>query len=225
MNNGLVKKLPAQQGIASPFLIAGAVIVGLIVLGVASGAVKFSGYVKYDDKKDSPQTESTSEETATPTPEPTPEAKLNPEAFVDEKGFTISYPEGWKLRDETAGGTMYKPSDTKPGQGEALVGVYVGPAGELADSKLSTIGDIHKAVIKQQFSSVNVLDEKETKIGDLDAYQIDFTGSINGEELKGKYFVVKSGSDVYAIIGTANAGMWGDYEDDIDASIQTFKLN
>lgn len=224
-----MNKLSAQQkGVVSPLVIGGVVVLGIIVFLIASGSFKFSGYIKTDQNK--PQENQTAVQTPKSTPKPTeepkPEVKLNPEAFTDSKlGFSISYPEGWKAKSATTNATFYKPSDTKGGdQADAMVSVASGDLGELKDSKLPTIADLHKVYIKKQFSNVEFTGEKEVKINGQDGYELGFTGSVNGENMKAKYTVLKSTKSVFVIIEMANIGMWKDLETELDASVQTFKI-
>lgn len=223
-NNKLVNKYSAQQkGIVSPLLIGGVVVVGIIVFLIASGTLKLSGYVKVDDQNTS-KTE-TQNEQAAPTEKPKLDVKLNPEPFTDSKlGFSISYPEGWKVDSATTNATIYKPSETKgAGKADAIITIFSGSAGELQDTKLATIADLHKVQLKKLFSDVTIIKEGETKVGDQDAYEMEFTGVMNGENMHGKYMVMTSPTKLYAILTGANVGLWNDIKSTLDASIQTFK--
>lgn len=223
-NNRLVNKYPAQQkGIASPLLIGGVVVVGIIVFLIASGTLKLSGYVKVDDQNTN-KTETQSKQSA-PTEKPKVDVKLNPEPFVDSKlGFSIGYPEGWKLESTTTNAVIYKPSETKgAGKADAIITVFSGPVGELQDTKLATIADLHKLQLKKLFSDVDITKEGEVKVGDQDAYEMEFTGVMNGENMHGKYIVMTSSTKLYAILAGANVGLWNDIKSTLDTSIQTFK--
>lgn len=218
-----------QKGfVASPiFIIIGAIVVIAIIL-VATGSLKLSGYVKVDDGKKSQDNQSTKESvTATPTEKPKPAVKLNPELFSDTKyGYSISYPEGWKVKEQTTNVTMYKPSETKGAdQADALISVVADNVGDNKDMKLASIADIHKTFLKKQFTSVDIIGEKEIKVGTQDGYELEFTGTIGAEKMHGKYIVMKSKKYLFAIIGMSNAGIWDTEKDNIEASIQTFELN
>lgn len=225
-------KYSAQKGVINPFLIGGVVVVGIIVFLVASGSLKFSGSIKTDSNK--PQENQVSSENSQPEAQPTEkpaekpksDVKFNPEPFTDSKlGFSINYPEGWKVKSATTNATIYKPSDTKGGdQADALVSVATGDLGELKDTKLPTIADLHKVYIKKQFSDVEFTGEKEVGVNGQDGYELEFTGSINNENMRARYIVIKGEKSLYVVIGMANIGMWNDLKDAIDASIQTFKI-
>ncbi len=223
-NNRLMKS-SAQRGVINPLLIGGVVVLGIIVFLVSSGALKFSGSVKIDDKNKSQTESQVSQPTPKPTEKPKSEVKFNPEPFTDSKlGFSISYPEGWKPNSATTNATFYKPSDTKgEGKADALITIFSASIGEYKDTKLATIADLHKVQLKKQFSDVNFIKEGEIKIGDQDAYEMEFTGVMGGENMHGRYMVLTSSTNLYAILGGANTGIWNDLKDTINASIQTFK--
>ena len=211
----------AQKGVINPLVIGGVVVLGIIVFLVASGSLKFSGSVKVDDKSKS-QVES---QVSQPTPEPKSEVKLNLEPFTDSKlGFSISYPEGWKVNSATTNATIYKPSDTKgSNKADALISVFSIAIGEYKDTKLATIADLHKVQLKKQFSNVEFIKEGEVKVGEENAYEMEFTGAMGGENMHGRYMVLTSSTNLYAILGGANVGIWNDLKDTLNASIQTFK--
>lgn len=220
-----MSKYSAQKGVINPLVIGGVVVLGIIVFLVASGALKFSGSIKVDDKSKSQTESQVSQPPPKPTEKPKSEVKLNPEPFTDSKlGFSISYPEGWKANSATTNATFYKPSDTKGSdKADALVSVFSAAIGEYKDTKLATIADLHKVQLKKQFSDVNFIKEGEIKVGDQDAYEMEFTGVMGGENMHGRYLVLTSSSNLYAVLGGANAGLWNDLKDTLDASIQTFK--
>lgn len=227
-DNRLMSKSSAQRGVISPLMIGGIAVIGIIVFLVASGSFKFSGYIKSDSNK--PQENQTEVQAPKPTPKPTeapkPEVKLNPEAFTDSKlGFSISYPEGWTVSSTTNGVNILKPSTTRgAGQADALISVVNGNLGELKDSKLLTIADLHKVYIKKQFKNVEFTGEKEVKINGTDGYELEFTGALNNENMRAKYIVLKGTNALFALIEVANVGMWNDFEKELDASVQTFKM-
>ncbi len=229
LDNRLVNKFSAQKGVINPLVIGGVVVIGIIVFLIASGTFKFSGSI---DKPASQDSQVATQPTEKPRPKDDqplaekPEVKMNAEPFTDSKlGFSISYPEGWKVKSATTNATVYKPSDTKGSdKADALVSIVVGDLGELKDTKLSSIADLHKVYIKKQFSNVEFTGEKEVKVNNQDGYELDFTGSINSENMQAKYIVLKGEKNLYAVIEMANIGIWKDTEKELDASVQSFKM-
>lgn len=209
-----------QAGIATPLLIGGVVIIGVIVFLLASGTLKLSGNVSKNS--DQPQE---SVQAPQPTAVPKVQVILNPEPFTDAKlGLSINYPEGWKVNSAVDNVTIYKPSDTTgSGKADAMIAVFSAPIGEFKDTKLATIADLHKVQLKKLFSDVTIIKEGETEIGGQSAYEMEFTGVMGGENMHGEYIVLTSPTKLYAVLGGANAGMWNDLKDTINASIQTFK--
>lgn len=223
------KGLPrfGEAGVISPMVIGGVVVLGIIIFLIASGSLKFSGFIKTNSNKPQDnQAESKATATSTPAPQKKSAVKLNSESFSDTKyGYSISYPEGWKVKEQTTNVTMFKPSETKGAdQADALVSVVADNLGDNKEMKLASIADIHKTYLKKQFTSVEIVGEKETKVGGQDGYELEFTGAINTEKMHGKYIVLKGEKYIFVIVGMANTGLWDDEKSNIDASIQTFKI-
>lgn len=242
LNNRLVNKLSAhfgctqckqkgsacrQAGVINPLVIGGVVVLGIIVFLIASGSLKFSGYIKTDSSKPQENQGSTqAQPAAKPTEAPKTEVKLTVEPFADSKlGFSIRYPEGWKVNSATTNATIYKPSDTKgSNKADALLSVFSTPIGDYKDTKLATIADLHKVQLKKQFSNVEFIKEGEVKVGGENAYEMEFTGVLGGENMHGRYIILTSPVNLYAILEGANAGMWNDLKDTLNVSVQTFKI-
>lgn len=209
-----------EKGIATPLLIGVVVVIGIIVFLVASGTLKLSGSVSKNS--DQPQE---SVQNPQPTAVPKVQITLNPEPFTDSKlGLSINYPEGWKVNSAVDNVTIYKPSDSKGSdKADALIAVFAAAIGEFKDTKLATIADLHKVQLKKLFSDVTIIKEGETEIGGQSAYEMEFIGVMGGENMHGDYIVLTSPTKLYAVLGGANAGMWNDLKDTLNASIQTFK--
>lgn len=222
-----MNKFSAQQkGVINPLMIGGVVVVGIIVFLIASGALKFSGSIKVDDKSKDQAESQVVQPTVTTTEAPKAEVELSSEPFADSKlGFSISYPQGWTVSSTTTGVNIFKPSTTKgSGQADAMVSVVTGDLGELKDTKLATIADLHKVYIKKQFGNVEFTGEKEVKVNGQDGYELGFTGTINNENMQAKYTVLKGASSLFALIEVANAGIWKDFVSELDTSVQTLKI-
>lgn len=214
--------------VSAPLLIGGAVVVGIIVVLVATGALKFPAKVTTSgsSQNQAQLPGATPQLSPTPAPQgPKPSVKLAPEPYSDSQlGFSIQYPQDWKVRSETTGVTIYVPSANNSEKGDALVLVSTAPLGQLKGSKLTTIADLQKVQLKNQFSNMKIIKERETKIGDADAYETEFTATLKGENVHAKYFLLTTSADLYGILGSANEGMWSKYESYLDASISTFTL-
>lgn len=202
-------------------------VVGIIVLLVATGSLKFSGYVKVDDPNKSQDSQPVAQtEEPAPTEEPKAAVKLNSESYSNTSySYTISYPEGWTVKEQPTNVNFFKPSEGKGGdQADALVSVVADDIGNNKDMKLATIADLHKTFLKKQFGNAEVTSEKETKVGELDGYELEFTGEIGTEKMHGRYIVIKGEKYLFALIGMAKSELWDNEKGNIEASIQTFKL-
>ncbi len=224
-----MKKLSAhlQQGfVASPPLIIGGIIVGIIVLAIASGSLKFSGYVKVDDPSKSQDSKpATQTQESLPAEKPKEEVKLNSESYSSTQyGYSINYPEGWKVKEQANNVNFFKPSVKKGGdQADVLVSVVADDLKDNKDMKLATIADLHKTFLKKQFGNAEITSEKEIKVGGQDGYELEFTGEIGVDKMHGRYIVIKGEKYLYALIGMATAELWDQEKASIDTTVQTFK--
>lgn len=221
-NNWLMPKSAIQKGVvAPPLVIGGAVVVGLIVLLLATGNLNFTAKIT---KSGSEQTQSTSvkdkiKELAGSSVE------MAAEPFSSSQfGFSISYPKDWKVRNETTGVTVYLPKAQDANQADALIVVSTASLGQLKGSKLSTIADLQKVQLKNQFSGMTVVKEGATKVGDVEAYEIEFTASVKAENMRTRYVILTSDTNLYGILGSAESNLWDKYKDHIDKSLSSFKL-
>lgn len=222
-----MNKLSAREkGFVLPIMIIGVVVAGVIVLLVATGSLKSSNKVNDSSKTGDNVTSPEQSPQVSPVETPKPAVKFFSEPFSDSKlGFSISYPEGWKVKEDTNAATMFKPSETKgSGQADALVTVLSGSIGDYAGTKLTTLADLQKVQLKKEFSGTEFLREGAVKVGDKDAYEIEFTGSMNKEKMHAKYIIITTSSKLFAILAGSNAGLWKDNEDILNASVQTLKL-
>ncbi|MBI2593471.1 hypothetical protein HYW44_02405, partial [Candidatus Daviesbacteria bacterium] len=173
------------------------------------------------------QTESVSENSQAQTPqEEKPSVKLNSESYSNTQySYTISYPEGWKVKEQANNVNFFKPSVKKGGdQADVLVSVVADDLKDNKDMKLATIADLHKTFLKKQFGNAEITSEKEIKVGGQDGYELEFTGEIGVDKMHGRYIVIKGEKYLVALIGMAQADLWDNEKMSIEASIQTFKL-
>lgn len=226
--------LSSQKGIVSPLIIVGVVVGAIILIGVLSGSMKFSGSIKYD--KDSapeyPTPASTQDSVSQPTPEPSEPAAaaitssvLNDEPYSSSSmKFSIKYPKGWEVKLQSTSVNIFLQSKTKgAGQADALMTLSSTPGAEYKDTKLSTLADLQKVNINKTFSDVKFTGEMDTKVGGLPAYEIEFTGSLNGEAIHAKYYIVTSGGMLYSLITLTTEDVWSENQSNFMASLDTFK--
>jgi len=214
-----VTKKSAQRGIAAPpLLIAGGVIVGLIVLLTASGALKFSGYVKVDQPTNQTSPEAPLPAAEQPTQEMTaPESGIKLTAYQG-TDYTISYPEGWTVQSANS---MVSITQKEPSAGILII---TNPIGSLAGAKLATIADANKLVAKEQFKNANFLTEEEMELNGQSAWRYELTANNDGTDIKVIYYVLADSKNMYILMGTTTVKNWAELEGHLTASLDTFKL-
>ncbi len=211
----------ARRGVAaSPLLIIGAVVVGIIVLLVASGSLKFSGYVRVDEPTKTPEVSSPAPaQSPAPAPQKTPTSavKFAAEGYSG-TNYTMSYPDGWVVQE--SGSTVAITLKEK----EAGMLLITNPLGSLEGAKLSTIADANKLIAKQQFKNANFLKEEETKLNGQAAWRYELTANNDGTDIQIVYFVLADSNNMYTLIGTTTKTNWPELEESFLESFDTFKL-
>lgn len=215
-----MSKKTAQNGVIPlPLLIGGGAVVLIVVL-VASGAMKFNFKVtktgENGQKESVVEVETPTKPESAPTPQPV--VKLAAEAYVN-SNFTFSYPDGWKVQEAK---NMVTFSRKSPDGGILIV---TNPLGSLAGAKLATIADANKLVAKQQFKNVSFLKEEEAKLNGQNAWRYELTANNDGTDIKVIYYVLADSKNMYILMGTATIENWAELESSLTSSLNTFRLS
>jgi hypothetical protein len=138
-----------------------------------------------------------------------------------EHGFSITYPEGW---------TESAPSG-RPGEiisfaaldGLPGVSVSVSPVGE--GTTLAEFGPQTGEGIGQVWADYKLVSEGEITLDDgTPAYEIVFTGTMQGYNLKSKYVLVIQGTQAFFIMGYSAPARFEQDEAILDGVIHSFHL-
>ncbi|MBI2021537.1 hypothetical protein HYS93_01490 [Candidatus Daviesbacteria bacterium] len=216
-----MKNKPAQRGAVNLLLIAGVIVVVIVIL-IATGTLKFSGYIKY-----TPSNKQSSSDTSSENPKPTPkpsQVELS-ETYSDTNlGFSIKYPTNWGL-DQTKTPTLYTKTDgsTSSAGSEAGVVLTSGPLGEMKEAQFATIVDLNRVQIKKQFVGATLGEEKDLKIDNLDAHYYEYEITQNGQEYKSRFYIIVDENKFYALVPASKKAIWDKYLPTFEAIVNSFK--
>lgn len=226
-----MKKISAQRGIvAHPLLIIGAVVVVLVIIGVASGGLKGSFKVTVNNQATpSPAQETTEEktpeETPTSTPTPVPASSSNFKTFTsEEKNISFEYPEEWNLKDTSNNVTISLMEEGKTNNAAAAISAVAKPLGSAKGFQFASIVDMQRVALKNEFSVSEFTVDKETQVGDKEARLLEFSGTISGNPLTGRYLTTADKDNVYAITVMADSDKWSKYSGDLQKVLDSFKV-
>lgn len=222
-----------QRGFIVPpviLLIVGGIVI-LVVIAIASGALKMSGSIKYTPKEQPAAEQQTTpkEESTQPVEEQiTQPAQANlAETYThDSPKYTINYPTGWGIMQSAKNVTIFQKSSETTTAQTSEAGVVITPTtlGQLKGSKLSTIVDLSKNKIKQQFTGATFTGERDTKVGSYDAYVFDLIYADNNKDFQSQFYILIDSDNLYGVIVTANKAVWPKYENTLLQIVNSLKL-
>lgn len=218
------KKSAHQLGfVAHPaILIVGGIIV-LVIIGIASGAINFSGSIKYNRS----QQESGNTSNSSSKQERAPKIDLSQTYTHTAPSYSINYPTDWAIAESGKVAAIYSKAGgaTTTKQSEAGLMITTSSLGELAGSKLSTVADLSKPQLLKEFPGATISSEEDVKVGAYDAHVFNMVYPNNGIDWQGKFYVLTDADNLYGLIATANKPKWPSYEATLRAVVNSFKLS
>lgn len=224
----LMVKHPARlnqkylRGFTPIILIVVVVIIGLIIVGVATGALKGSFTVSKNKPlaQETAKTEESNKQNVT-TPLPSPVLQLGETYTSSQKDFSIRPPKSWSVNEEKSI-TFYEGS-TIQGSPAALVVTTV-PLGELKGAQFSTLVDTVRVSLKKQYPSSTIQTDQGTKIDGNDAHLLVFENSQDGITYQIKAYLVVNSDNLYNILTLVKKESITKYNQTLEESVKSFKL-
>jgi hypothetical protein len=137
-----------------------------------------------------------------------------------EYGFSMTHPAGWT---ETTTGQYGEIVTFMSGMGLPTVTVSQSPVAE--GTTLAEYGPQLSQDISQRYADSELFSEGNIALDDgTPAYEIVFSGTIQGYNLKGKYVIVIQGTQAFYIMGFSMPATFEQDEATIDEVIHSFHL-
>jgi len=137
-----------------------------------------------------------------------------------EHGFSISYPEGWMETPATRPDEIISLASA---EGLPSVSVSVSPVGE--GTTLVDYGPELSQGLSQHWGDYELVSEGEITLDDgTPAYEVVFSGTMEGYALKSKYVMVIRGAQAFFIMGFSTPARFEQDEAAIDEVIHSFHL-
>lgn len=138
----------------------------------------------------------------------------------DEHGFSISYPEGWMEASTRRPGEVIVLASA---EGLPSVSVSISPVDE--GTTLAEYGAQLNEGLSQYWSDYELVSEGEITLADgTPAYEIVFSGTMEGDNLKCKYVIVIRGAQAFFIMGFTMPDQFEQDEAVLDEVIRSFHL-
>ena len=215
------KSALSQKGfIASPIVLVGVAVVVLVIIGIASGGLK--GSFKITTNQQAPAGTTSQGE---PTPTSAPQSNTSFKTYTSTSmNFSFEYPENWKVQEGSSNVTIALMEEGKTNNAAALITAMSGPLGNSKDLQFASIVDMQKVAIKKEFGNSSFTVDKATKVGGLEARLLEFSGSMSGNPLTGKYLTTADKENIYAITVLADTDKWSKYSGDLQKALDSFKI-
>ena len=213
-----------QKGVVSPVLIiAGVVIIVIVGISIASGAFKFSGYVRNDaDQTQNQPQESQKQEESKPQPLNLSETYTHPSP-----AFSFKYPGDWGLDTKERQVTIFSKDDGADNAKDSPAGMVVSIAplsGDLAGKKIATLGDLLKSEVEKQFPDGTINESGEVKLGANDSFVYKIVYPNKAEDFQANMYLLTDGSNLYTLFATARKDRFEKYEPTLQDIAESFTL-
>lgn len=225
-------KQPAQShfafrpGIAPVILIIVAAIIGLIVIGVATGALKGNFSVTRNKAEPQPQEKTTSVQTQTESQssQKSEESQLS-EAYTDQsQNYQINHPSDWKPEQQGSNTSIYYTGEGATSSSGSKVAVVI-TAEAMDNLNLIKVSGLAEELKKQIAASAGttVSETRATTLGGKEAYAFDLGVTENGERFSGIVYITADDTQVYTVTSLVEESRKAKHESTLDAIVQSFK--
>ena len=217
-----------QKGFAPVILIIVAAVVGLVVIGIASGALKGSFKIT---KNEPPKTQqeinnNTQKETVKQSPSAAKATELSKTYTSSTLGFQVNHPESWKVEEDKTSVTIYAPKAdaTSTVKSDAAVIVSSTPLGTLKGLQLATIADVMKNQMGSFLPGATIVNSRPTTVGGREAHIFDLDYSQNGQKYPSAFYLLVDDENLYGIITSVLESQKTNYEETLKAIANSFKI-
>lgn len=194
----------------------------LVVLGLASGALKFEGRI--------------SREGQTPVAQPEPPATEQPAALPATQtyenaslGMTLAYPEGWSVKENPAAGVVVAFGSPKESASDTFVDNVNVSVSDLSSQPALTLDAIVDLWRKQTEGDLpagafRLTEIKPTTLAGVAAKRLVYAYSLQGRELKGLVVIARKGDKAYVITYSAEKASYDKFVSAANTLVNSFQV-
>lgn len=224
-----------HRGIAHIVLIGAVAIVGLVIVGFATGTLK--GSFKISKSEPQTQNESQSQEAVntgqnstdkqTEKPSPTPQALGLSKTYTNNNlKMQINYPENWTVNETNTGANIYAPGTdvNSAAKSDAAVIVSSSPLGNMKGLALTTLADVMKNQMGSFLPGAIVISTSTAKIGNHEAYVYYLDYYNKGQNYPSVFYLLTDDENLYGVITSVSEAKKSTYEQTFKAIVDTFQI-
>ena len=220
-------KIRKANGFAPVILVVAGAIVLIIIILVATGALKGNFSISRNKAESQPAEEPASVKTEpeSQTSQPAKGPELS-ETYTNENlNFQISHPKDWKPEQQGTNTSIYYTGEgaTSSSGSKVAVVVTAEPMDNLNLIKLSGLAEeLKKQVVASPNSTAS--ETRATTLGGKEAYAFDLGLTEGGEQFKGTVYVTADDKRVYTVTSLSEESKKAKFESTLDAIAKSFKI-
>lgn len=218
-----------QKGVVNPVLIAvGGIILIVVVISIASGALKTSFKVTKSDRYSPEQQvapptgsqESKSEES---------ESQLKSYSNKNE-GLTLQYPGDWSIKENPAAGVIVALGSPQESSSDTFVDNVNLSVSDFSSKPAMTLDQVSGLWQKQTEEDLatetfKLSQIKPDTLAGQDAKRLVFTYSLEGKDIKGVVVITLKDKKAYIVTYTAEKASYDKFEDAANTIISSLQVN
>lgn len=219
-----MNKKSAQFGfVASPPIIIGAVVIGIIVLLMTTGALKFKASVTKTNDSSNNNTVTTSKKEE---PKKVVAKDLTETYTSQAMKLSINYPKGWKIDEIGTNAVIYSMDLNAKDRNTSPAGVILNSSTRTQTKGLSftTLTNLAKESLSKEFTGMILDSDSDVKVGSYDSHLFKFTYQNGNNTLEGRSYLFATEDRTYVVMGTGLKSIWGEYEETIQKMIESFRI-
>lgn len=218
-----MKKISAPQGAIKPLLpIVVGVILLVIVVGLASGVLKFKGSVSVREGQPS----------SSPPEQPSEQLEAPPVTKTYENtglGMSLEYPEGWSVKENPAAGVVVAFGSPKESLNDTFVDNVNVSVSDLSSQPQLTLDEITDLWRKQTEGDLSagtfrLLEIKPATLAGAEAKRLVYTYSLQGREIKGLVVIAQKGDKAYVITYSAEKTSYDKFVSAANTLVSSFQV-
>ena len=220
-------KIRKTNGFAPVILVVSGAIVLIIIILVATGALKGNFSISRNKAESQPAEEPVSVQTEQESQaSPSPKGPTLSETYTNESlNFQISHPKDWKPEQQGTNTSIYYTGEgaTSSAGSKVAIVVTVEAMDNLNLIKLSgLVEELKKQVVASPNSTAS--ETRTTTLSGKEAYAFDLGITEKGEQFKGTVYVTADDKRVYTVTSLSEESRKAKLETTLDAIAKSFKI-
>lgn len=218
-----------QKGVVNPVLIVvGGIILIVVVISIASGALKTNFKVSKNDGYSAEQQVAPPKDSQKPKSEE-PQSQLKDYKNKNE-GLSLQYPADWSIKENPAAGVIVAFGSPKESSSDTFVdnvNVSISDLSSKPDTTLNEVADLWQKQTEEDLSggTFKLSEIKPATLADQDAKRMVYTYSLKGQDIKGMVVITLKDKKAYIVTYTAERTSYDKFENAANTIVSSLQVN